>query len=443
MIDQEKITNLLIQICSNKNTFSIENIKKADFIRISTKGSIFLTDEDNEKFFEIIQELNKDKYISYNFGPEYLKDKIFEIIVSTVETNENELQKEIEDKINDLYQNLHEQIKEHLFIFPIENLTVKRKFRVGDVSFYPYSKTRKKHIRSKIWTIIKNNPHYNRTEKIKIINRMINDFERNVKNIQLSLAEVTLYGCKGPVEQVALRKIRMALYSLKLYSYPLDDSHQRYFGIVGEIIRGIVRSSFDFVREDSQQSNTIVGYLAPFEIDKKRKEFMRTFEFQTLNKILSKTEFNDFEQHLLTAIFWVGYALNIPIFYDQIEKHQRKKKGYENIEYFNLNQRFFYLFISLESLLKIQYEKQYTKKVIQRISKLITDKIDEREEVTQKLEEYYKIRGEIAHQGVEFVTLKQLLDLTLIAQFCIFNTLKLLRNKSFEEHSRFIQYIED
>lgn len=441
MFNQKKIEDLLFEICSNKEIFSFKNIKNASYVKISGTGSVFLSARDNQRFLQIIAELKKDRYINDNFGQDYLKDKILEIIISSIKISKDGLKKEIENKVNEFLQNLHEEIKEHLFIFPVENFILKRKFKVGDVTFYPYTKTKRDYIRSKIWKIIKNNPHYSREENIKNLNQLFSYFETSVSRIKFSLAEVNLYGCKGPVEQVALIKIRMAIHALKLYSYPVDDSHQRYFGIVGEVIRGTIRTNFNFV-EGFNQSNKVMGYLVPFEIDTKRKEFMKKFDFNLLNGILEKNTLNDFEQRFLTAVFWFGYAMNIPIFYDELKKHQRQKSGFENIEYFNLNQRFFYLFISIESLLKIKNEKKYTEKVKKRISKLISDDLTEREDIIQRMDRYFKKRGEIAHQGVEFVSLEQVIDMTFIVQFCLFNTLKLLRNRSFEEQSQFIQIIE-
>ncbi|MGV8088099.1 MAG: hypothetical protein ACP5NU_03445 [Methanomicrobiales archaeon] len=160
MQDDDKIKNLLLKICANKDIFSYKKFNETSFRRISFKGDIFFTKDENDKFLQILEILFKEKFYRDNFKTEYLKDLILEIIIGSNQVETENLISYLEDKLPAFYNKINSEIKEYLFIFPVENLHLQRQFKVGGVTFYPYSKTYKRKIRGEIWNIIKNNPHF-------------------------------------------------------------------------------------------------------------------------------------------------------------------------------------------------------------------------------------------------------------------------------------------
>ncbi len=163
-----------------------------------------------------------------------------------------------------------------------------------------------------------------------------------------------------------------------------------------------------------QQKN--VGYLAPFEINKERSDLMNNFGFKILRNIVSSDPLNNFQKHLLTSIFWFGYAMNIYLDLENLNRCQWDKKGYENIEYFNINQKFIFLFISLESLLKKEGERRYTSKVIERLNKLLINDDQEYQRLINKIGRFFEMRGEVIHQGVDYITRDDVLKMTFFVQ---------------------------
>jgi hypothetical protein len=165
---------------------------------------------------------------------------------------------------------------------------------------------------------LKNNTHYSEKEKEELIKQQLNEFESRASYVTC-FAEVKTTGVLDIAYQESIKKVRLALNIFRLYSGQKDAENKSHFGIKGEVISINQRYTMRYTTNKKQLNPIIerIGYMIPFEIDDKRKVFMRKNGFYQLRRIFTAPDKTDFEKRLLNAIFWYGEAINSQIFYEK------------------------------------------------------------------------------------------------------------------------------
>ena len=173
-----------------------------------------------------------------------------------------------------------------IFIVPLENVKLQVKFfKIGDARLSVFNKRKMRECVNVFRSILEPNPHYSAEEKEKFLNGIK---KYNCEpNIGKTCAEVRIGGAIDKAHELALEKIRRALNVLRLYTYPNEfNFYKKYFGIVGEVIPSIVRSTIRYQEDLKKTSPTLerVGFLYPFEIDSRRIRFMRKNGFKIIHR---------------------------------------------------------------------------------------------------------------------------------------------------------------
>lgn len=309
-----------------------------------------------------------------------------------------------------------------IFIVPLENVKLQAKFfKIGDVRLSVFNKRKMRKCVNVFRSILGPNPHYSAEEKEKFLNGIK---KYNCEpNIGKTCAEVRIGGAIDKAHESALEKIRMALNVQRLYTYPNEfNFYKKYFGIVGEVIPSIVRSTVRYQEDFRKASPTLerVGFLYPFEIDSRRIRSMRKNGFKIIHKILKKKTPSEFEERLLAAISWFGTAFSI----GGITARKRRILGgrrvliRKKLEYFSANDRFLKLMISLESLF-IFGRELVRSNIAERVAFTLAKSYGRRADIAKYMKKLYDIRSDIVHRGGAEVKKSDLDSLAIITQEAI------------------------
>lgn len=289
-----------------------------------------------------------------------------------------------------------------IFIVPLENIELQVKFfKIGDVRLSVFNERKMRKCINLFKSILEHNPHHVAKEKKKFLD----DIKKHCcePNIGKICAEVRIGGAIDKAHESALEKIRMALNVLRLYTYPNEfDFNKKYFGIVGEVIPSIVRSTIRYQEDFRKASPTLerVGFLFPFEINRRRIRFMKKHGFNIIHKILKEKTPSEFEERLLAAISWFGNAFSIGVITTREVRilGGRRVPTKKKLEYFSANDRFLKLMISLESLF-IFGREAVTSNIAERVAFTLEKGYEERKNIAKYMKKLYKIRSNIVHHG--------------------------------------------
>lgn len=443
MFSIKKTADHLLKVCTETKKADAEIFKTSRKMWLRRGVSVFLDDKDVQEFQSAIDEIRNDDFVKNNFTEKMIETELENIISETFKLKSSERRAFIEKELNNLKITFKKDIKELVFVIPVENLSLKRSFKVGEVRLYKFNTTRKREVKKMLTNILKNNSHYTPEQKKKWI-------EQEDKYILTPLlgficAEVRVKGVLDFAHHQALEKARMALSVLKLYTYNNNDSYKSYFGIVGEVIRHANRTVLRYPA-DKKSANPYsekVGYLFEFELDKDRKSFMKRNGFPKLNKILSSKNISDLESRLLTSIYWFGEAVSLPIVHDKkgVIQESRKKK-HENLEFFRVGDRFLKLFTALECLLIFSNREPITHNISERSALILAKKYEDRRKIKSDLKELYRLRSEIVHHGEAFISKYQLAYLTNVVQAVIITILKMKDRQGMKTHNDLYNYLE-
>ncbi len=402
-MNKEKITENLKAICLNTQPITPETFKEHKYSKMWMREGInvFLSKEDESYYDDIIKEIITERSIVQNFAIADIEKSIQEIIsrvlkLKTKKGKENKIVKEV----NNLISELNKQIEEWEFIIPIENMDiVSRKFKIGEVELFKFTKYQYNKKLKEYKRILNANKYYKNKEDERM--NIIEFFKRNNLKplINYTCAKVIVKGTHSGAKQVALKKIDFELSLIKLSGYYNDSSNRMYFGIKGEIIPYITRTIIGKKTNGNVIYPTMekTGCLQKFVLGSTRRIFMRKNGFDKIRKLITKMNKTDFDNKLLNAIFWYSKAYDIP----ETKKVEDKKvstRSYEEVEYFNLGDKYLKLMIAMECLLIFGREnKSYNIKT--RSSYILTDDKEQREKLQKYIQKAYETRSKIVHKG--------------------------------------------
>jgi len=164
---------------------------------------------------------------------------------------------------------------------------------------------------------------------------------------------------------------------------------------------------------------------------------MRKNGFKQICEILSRSDKNEFEDLLITAIYWFGESTNIPLFMN-VKRNGKSEK----MESFRENERFLKLFIALESLL-IFGKEGITNNISERAAFLLGKNYKERKDIKAEIRDLYKKRSDIVHHGkCKNMTKKDIDILQTIVQKIILHLLKNKNKLNFESIDDFKLYFD-
>lgn len=390
-----------------------------------TEGILFCIDkQDLEIYNSIIQKIIIKEYIKQDYTIDELKRRVNDIIYRCLMVDLSKREEKIRNEIINFRKNRIEEIKDFNVLIPIINLDIKRPIRIGNVKIYQYNNSFEKRLLKTIRATTQSNFRLNLKNVIKenFVKDMMSIIERGNDSRSLCYAEINVKCLNHICRENALNEARIAINVLKLFWENEDERLSRYFGIKGETIdlelRCIPQYATDFSSMNYHSEH--VGSLDVYKLDEKKRNYMRKEGFNQICDILLKSSKNEIETSLLKAIYWFGESTNI-----RIIQSKKLEEKYNNLNGFQLYEKFLKLFIALESLLNFSENEPTTHIISERVALLLGKNYESKMNFQKEIKELYKYRSNIVHTGKsERINISYLFKLQSIVQKVIFYLLK-------------------
>lgn len=169
MFDIDKVKKHLLKIC--ENTERSDPTVSTNIGKLWFRKEIFveLDVDETKDFYDALEEILKDDFIKRNITEKFLEEKLEGILSETLKLKEKERYNFIKNELTNLKIYFQNEIRDWIFIVPINNLVVKRIFSVGNVRFYVLNNHRKKKVKNILLNNLKNNKNYTENQKEKIL----------------------------------------------------------------------------------------------------------------------------------------------------------------------------------------------------------------------------------------------------------------------------------
>ena len=160
------------------------------------------------------------------------------------------------------------------------------------------------------------------------------------------------------------------------------------------------------------------------------------YELKVLSILFNSNSKSDFENRLLTAIYWFGEALSLKrIEYSKLEKKHSSQLN--NLEFYDVCPKLLNLVICLETLF-VFGDDDISEAISNKVSQLIA-KPGFEENIAHFLNKIYSYRSKVVHAGNIYVSKQEinlLFDYTRIALFSIISI-----NYKYSEQIRYLNKV--
>jgi len=384
-----------------------KHIQSGEIVHISTGNkhkSIFPRNKNINKIIElIIAEFNENSLIHNNFPIKFLEENIIFILeelqsnyaLNLNKTKFNELcgnlLTEFENKIKTI---INKEFKEFECIFHVDNLKLSKTIKLGNVTFFQF------------------NPE---CEKYNDVNDELID-KKFFKNENV-YAKTKIYGSKEYAIIQSQIEIKTALNIFKLFL----PEHDCNFNLDGDTLlqkyrSHIIFSSDNFYSEGYELQNINFGC----DLDKYYKNI--DYELNVLSILFIRNPKSEFENRLLTSIYWFGEALSVKRNrYSKIEKEHNTQLN--NLEFYDIYPKLLNLVISLETLFVYGNENK-SEAISCKVSKLIS-KPKYQENIESFLKDIYKYRSKIVHAGNIYISKKDINTMIHYTRVALYQTISI------------------
>lgn len=445
-MNKDKLIDNLKKICLNTTPLTPDFFKEHKYSKMwMRKGiTVFLSKEDTVYYYNLLKEIITEKNIAQSFTIADIEKLVREIISEVLKLNtKDDMENKIISEVDNFLQNLQKQIEEWEFIIPIENMDILTcRFTISEVELFKFSKYQYFKQLKEYKQILNSNIHYKDNTDFK--KSAVKQFRKHNLDPLLNhtCARIKVKGTHEGAKQLAIKKVDFELSLIKLFGYYNDSSNRMYFGIKGEIIpyntRIIIGKKTD--KKSVHPTWETTGYLFEFTLDKKRRDFMKKNGFNTIRKLLAKTNKTDLDLRILNSIYWYSKAYDIP----EIKKVDDKKtttNKCEEVEYFYLGDKYLKLMIALECLLIFGREnKSFNIKT--RSSYILTDNKQQRKQLQKYAQEAYETRSKIVHEGGYIVSKSETNSLMNYVQSVIIALIKFKKKWKLHNNEDFYQWCE-
>ena len=379
-----------------------KHIQNGEIVRFSTGSqhkTIFPRNKSVNEIIELIlTELNENPLIHNNFSIKFLEENIVfileELQINNSLTSPKSEFNELCEKLLTEFENkkkkiINEEFKEYECVFHVANLKLSKSIKLGKVTIFQFNPDDKK---------------YNEANA-KLIGE---EFFKN-NNVY---AKTKIYGSKEYAITQSQVEIKIALNLLK----SLLHEHNCNFNLDGDTIlqeyrHHVIFSSDNLDSEGFELQNINFGC----DFDKDTGDI--DYELYVLSTLFNRTPKSEFENRLLTSIYWFGEALSVKRNnYSKIKKNHPTQLN--NLEFFDLYPKLLNLVICLETLFVYGSENK-SEAISTKVSKLISNP-GAQESIESFLNNIYKYRSKIIHAGNIYISkngIDTLIDYTRLALF--------------------------
>jgi len=447
-MDNQIIINKLKHICFKETNFSAQNFQQR-YSRIWTKEgfTVFLEKDEIVIFNEIIKEFFSDPIIHQNYSVNDVEKSVQEIISRVLKKPRKKREEKIKNEVDSFFQSLSANINDWIFILPIKNLNLSiRQLKINDVILYRFNKYRAKKYLEIVRYNLDQNKYYKNNDNAK--SQLINQIRKYTVSPLLNCdcaAEIRVKGTLDGARQKALRKLDLALSSIKLFTHVSNLCLKSYFGLSGEIIPSNIRSILSYKSDKTEfHSRTErTGFLFPYELDKEKTKIMKKYGLNIILGIERETDKTDLEIRLLNSILWYSKAYDIPVVREAKDARLKSEnsKQSEESEFFSLGDKFLKLIVALECLLIFGRENKRDN-ISKRSSYILIDSYDERAKIQKYLKKAYDIRSKIVHEGGYTVSESETLKLMYYVQQVIITFIRFKNKWKIKTNEEFYQWLE-
>lgn len=375
MFDQDKINNYLENICKNASDM------------YCAPGITFSFDKKySEDFNRILTEIRREPSVRNNFPEGYIFEKIRDIISEALKVPDEKRYYLIQTEVNKLKTELKSKISDYKFLFHIEDLFIEKSITIGDVEFFKIDK-----------------------QTVSDINEIIQGGGTILRNISIydplktgnTYAKVKTRGIQNYAYYSSLTKTRQSINILKFLLYPKNFT----FCLDSDFQQPNYKLSY-FYRNDLGPgfNASLAGHSRPCHLNNETIDDLEKGDLDVINKLLRKRgKISEFENRILTGIYWFAEALKIDIYYNKDYSDDDREIPIENFEFINRGEKLLKLFMALESVLNFNNKESITQNISERVALLINDNLDGRKQIKNHIRSLYNLRGNMVHQGVTYI----------------------------------------
>ena len=381
-----------------------KHIQEGERVKFTLNETIFPRNKSVDKYINsIVSEIMEQEIIHNNFSRKYIEENIISILENLNSRSALTLPKQdfnilCEDLLNNFENEIENIIDEdfdnYLCIFHITNLELIKPIAIGDVTLFP------------IKTI---------DDKLRKYNEDIfgGDFFREGE----VYAKTRIYGSKEFAHSKAQNNIKIALNMLKL----LLSDKKCNFNLDGDVFSPNYRQYAMFTSNDEIASGVkLEGSILHCEFTKENVGDLSN-ELNVLSILFNKKNKSDFENRLITAIYWFGEAMSIKM--NEYKKIGNKHQSLiDNFEFFNAYPKLLYLVIALETVFVFDNDDSISEAVSSKVSTLIA-KPGRENEIKKFLKDIYGIRSSIVHSGIDYISKENLTTLAYYVRVALLDSI--------------------
>lgn len=394
------------------------HIQPGDMVRTSNGGNHKMMFPRNSKVTNfinlIINELIETPIIHNNFSRKFLEENILYVLEdlqlnNALNLKNNDFEKQFylsistfENKIKDI---INKDFEEFECIFHVDNLKLSKPINLGKVTFFPFSEKNSRY--SKINDKIMD-PNFFKKDEVYV--------------------KIKIYGSKQYALTQSQVEIKIAINLLKI----LLPEQYCNFNLEGDTLipsprHHIILNSDEQIFGGWENQNIHFGCNFNNEVGDV------DYELSVLSILFNTNPKSDFENRLLTAIYWFSEALSLKRnSYSKTEKKHLTQLN--NLEFYDVYPKLLNLVICLETLFVFGDEKK-SEAISNKVSLMIA-KPGFEEKIAHFLNKIYDYRSKVVHSGNIYVSkhdLNLLIDYTRIA---LFNTISI--NYKYSEQIRYL-----
>lgn len=395
-----------------------EHIQNGEKITFNLNETIFPRNKFVNQYIDlIVLEIMELEIIHNNFSKIYIEKNILSILenlnskraLTLPKQDFNDLCLELLNKFeNEIKNIIDEDFDDYVCIFHIANLKLIKPITIGEVILFPLK---------------------NMDKKLKKYNEDI--FGADFFREEEVYAKTLVYGSKEFAHSKAQNNIKITLNMLKL----LLPEKQCNFNLDGDVFSPNYRQYVMFASDNEIASGVkLEGSIFHCEFTEEKVDSIR-HELNILSTLFYKKNKSDFENRLITAIYWFGEAISIKM--NEYKKIGNKHQSLiDNFEFFNAYPKLLYLVIALETVFVFDNNESKSEAVSSKVSTLIA-KPEYKNDIKKFLKYIYDIRSSIVHSGIDYISKEDLARLTKYTRLALFNII--LINYNFNNEIRKLQ----
>lgn len=346
------------------------------------KGGVRLAGDCVDAFYDVVDALEDDRRIGYEFSGKTIRDRVSDLLLSAVfgETEFDRGEVDAETAWKALLGEFGEKHREASYFVPIVNLELSGvdEVVVGAVKIHANTPSMMERIEASIAELIQGNPRYTEEQQERQLKAILAEIELPPG---CCLAEMSLMVHPERGHELAAAAARESVAILRLVALLIERSGVAAVpALLGEVAQAArVQISLIPGQEFHIQGGLVgIGPVQPLKLTRKTMEDLRR-ELKALGAAVASRlpERGDMQNRISTALRWYSDAIIEP----------------------EVSGRFLKFCVALEALLVDRDTEAVGTKLAQSVAVLLAADEESRLANDSLVRDIYKVRSRIAHEG--------------------------------------------